>query len=225
MDLSGVLAAANPASTSTSGDKQKFGQDYNQFLRLLTTQLKNQDPLSPMDTAQFTNQLVEFSGVEQQIKSNDYLQKLLTINAAGLTAVGLSYVGLNVQSPGTSITFDGAHPAQMSYTMPTGAQTGSFSILDASGNVVFKQDADLTSGTHNFSWNGTDNGGNPVAAGTYTLAVGAQDEKGAPLSVKTFTAARVTGVQTGEDGSVQLMIGDKLVNVMDIRQANLPTGL
>src|SRR5689334_16849053 len=109
MDISGILTAANPSSQSGAKDKTQFGKDYTQFLRMLTTQLQNQDPLSPMDTAQFTQQLVMFSNVEQQLKSNDYLQKLLSLNTLSLTSIGLGYVGLKVFSPGSSFQLDGAN--------------------------------------------------------------------------------------------------------------------
>ena len=225
MDISAALAAANPASTTTATDTTKFGQDYNQFLTLLTTQLQNQDPLSPMDSSQFTNQLVEFSGVEQQIKSNDYLQKLLTLNAASLTNVGLGYVGLNVQAPGNSLPFDGTNAVQMSYVMPAGATVGTVSILDASGNTVDSMSADLTAGTHDIAWDGTDGSGNKVAAGTYTLSVGAQDAKQNPLSVTTYVDGLVTGVQTADDGTVSVMINGKPVDVTTVHQAFLPSAV
>jgi flagellar basal-body rod modification protein FlgD len=223
MDLSGVLSAANPSSKSTAADKSKFGNDYNQFLNLLTTQLKNQDPLSPMDSAQFTNQLVQFSSVEQQIKSNDYLQKLLTLNTLSLTGVGLGYVGMNVFSPGNTFQSDGASSTALSYTMPAGATAGNLSITDASGSTVFSKVADLSAGNHNFVWDGKDNNGNAVPAGTYKLNIGAQDNAKNALNVSTYTSGLVQGLETGEDGNVSLIINGKQVPVTDVRQATLPT--
>lgn len=225
MDLSGVLATANPSSPANGADKKKFGQDFSQFLRLLTTQLQNQDPLEPLDSAQFTNQLVQFSGVEQQIKSNDFLQKLLTLNAASLTNVGLGYVGLSVQTPGSSFQFDGAHGVPLSYVMPAGAAVGTVSILDKDGKVVDTMSAELGAGAHELAWNGADKAGKIMPPGTYTLKVGAQDAQKKPLNVTTFTSGLVTGVQTNEDGSVSVIINGKPISVTDVRRASLPSTL
>jgi flagellar basal-body rod modification protein FlgD len=221
MDISGILAAANPNSQQAANDKTKFGTNYNQFLNLLMTQLKNQDPLSPMDTAAFTNQLVQFSSVEQQIRGNDYLQKLLTLNAMGLTGIGLGMVGLNVYSPGNSFTFNGQNPSDLSYGMPAGATQGTISIVDKLGNTVFTSNADLNPGQHTFSWTGKDTANNQLPAGDYTIRVGAQDSQGNPLTVATYTSGLVQGIETGDDGSTSVIINNKLVPVTDVRQATL----
>ena len=222
MDLTSVLSAANPNAASSSKDKNQLGADYNQFLRLLTTQLQYQDPLSPLDTNEFTNQLVQFSNVEQSIKSNDYLQKLLTLQSMSLTGIGLNYVGLNVQIPGSRFQFDGTHAAPISYEMPATANSGTISVLDESGNVVYSQEPDLTAGSHNFMWNGKDYNGQTMPAGVYQVRIGAMDEQQKSLNVSTFVSNLVTGVQTEENGNVLLMInGGQLVPVTDVRQATL----
>jgi flagellar basal-body rod modification protein FlgD len=221
MDISAILSAADPASQTATKDKTKFGADYTQFLKLLMTQLKNQDPLSPMDTAAFTTQLVQFSSVEQQIRGNDYLQKLLTLNTMGLTGIGLGYVGLNVYSPGNSFHFNATNTSDISYGMPAGATVGKISILDKDGSVVFTKDADLTPGQHTFAWDGKNAGGNTMPAGDYTVQVGAQDDQKNPLSVTTYTSGLVQGVETGDDGNVSVIINNKLVPVTDVRQATM----
>lgn len=222
MDLSGILAAAQPGGGTQGMDSKQLGQDYNQFLRLLTTQLQHQDPLSPMDTAEFTSQLVQFSSVEQQIKGNDYLQKLLTLNTLSLTGIGLGYVGLKVFSPGSEFQFDGATSAALSYNMPAGAKVGTLSIIDATGQTVYTSAADLSEGTHNLYWDGRTNDGYLLPPGKYEIRVGAQDEQGNALNVQTFTSGIVTGVETGENGDVALIIDERLVPVTSVRQATLP---
>ena len=221
MDISAILTAANPASTTTSTDQSSLAGSNTEFLTLLTTQLKNQDPMSPMDTSQFTQELVEFSGVEQQIKTNDYLQKTLTLDTMGLTGIGLGMVGLDVYSPGSSFTYDGTNAADLSYSMPSGASTGTISILDSSGTTVYSTTANLTSGQHTFSWDGKDSSGNQLTSGTYTVQVGAQDANGNALSTTTYTSGLVTGVETGDDGSTNVIINSKLVPVTDVRQATM----
>jgi flagellar basal-body rod modification protein FlgD len=221
MDITGILAAADPNSAKNANDKTKFGNDYSQFLRLLTTQLKNQDPTSPMDTATFTNQLVQFSAVEQQIKSNDYLQKILSLNTLSLQGVGLGYVGLNVYSPGSSFHFNATNASDVSYSMPEGAAAGQITITDASGATVFSKEADLTMGQHTFSWDGKTNAGGVAPAGDYKINVGAQDKDKNALTTVTYTSGIVQGVETGDDGNVNVIINNKLVPVTDVRQATL----
>jgi flagellar basal-body rod modification protein FlgD len=223
MDLTGILAAANPSSAAAGADKTKFGQDYNQFLRLLTTQLQNQDPLSPMDTAQFTNQLVQFSSVEQQIKTNDYMQKILALNSLNLNSMALNYVGLNVYSTGSDFVFDGANPEQMSYDMPEGAAVAKISIVDADGNTVFSQDADTTPGNHTLKWDGKNNDGQLMEAGTYKILIGAQDKDKKALSVKTYVSGLVEGVVSDESGMANVIVNGKKIPVTDVKQATLPT--
>lgn len=222
MDLSGVLNAANPGSTTNTNSSTKLGGDFNQFLRLLTTQLQNQDPLSPLDTAEFTNQLVQFSNVEQNIRSNDYLQKLLTLQSLNLTSVGLSYVGLSVQTPGNTFQFDGQHVSALAYNMATAGAVGTFSIVNENGDVVYTQQPELSKGLHNFAWDGRDNEGEAVPPGTYKMLVSAQDSDGESVSVTSLVPGTVSGVQTADDGEVMLMIDDKLIPVTDVRQATLP---
>jgi flagellar basal-body rod modification protein FlgD len=219
MDISGIIAAADPTGSKAANSQNQFGKDYNQFLKLLTTQLQNQDPLSPLDTAEFTSQLTQFSAVEQQIQSNDYLHKLLTLNTLSMTGVALGYVGLNVYSPGNEFKFDAKMPSDFSYSMPTGATSATLTIKDKSGTTVLTTDADKVGGQHNFSWDGNNAAGQPMTAGDYTVTVSAQDKDGKALSVPMYTSAIAEGVQTGEDGDVKLIINGKLVPLMDVRQA------
>lgn len=221
MDISGIIAAADPTGSKTESSQSQFGKDYNQFLKLLTTQLQNQDPLSPMDSSEFTSQLVQFSSVEQQIRSNDFLHKILTLNTLNMTGFALGYVGLNAYSPGESFTFNAQTPSDMSYSIPAGATSATLSILDANNNVVYSQEAETAPGQHNFVWDGNNNDGTAQAVGVYKIKVGAQDKEGHALSVKTFTSGLVEGVETKEDGTVSLIIDGKLVPVTDVRQASI----
>lgn len=222
MDISTILAAANPDSSKTSTSTSKLGADYNQFLSLLTTQLKNQDPLSPMDSTEFTNQLVQFSNVEQSIRSNDYLQKLLSLQSLNLTSIGLSYVGLDVQMPGNKVEFDGESSAALYYKMPANVAQATLSIIDKNGAVVYSSEPDKTAGEHTFVWNGKDFNGDTVPAGIYEIRVGAADTSSKAMAVDSFVTARVTGVQSEDDGNVSLVIGNQLVPVTNVRRATLP---
>ncbi len=224
-------SAAAPSSTSTSGssggvitDQGSFDQTYNQFLTLLTTQLKNQDPTSPMDTSQFTSQLVSFSQVEQQLKSNADLDKLVTLANNNQTQLGLSYMGLNVDVQGNKFDFDPAKDASITtgYTLASAATTNTINVLDSSNNVVYTTTGAMNTGPNSFTWNGVESNGQTAPAGAYTVQVNASDATNTPVSVTTSVPGTVTGMQTASDGTVELQVGSQLVPLSNITSAFLP---
>jgi flagellar basal-body rod modification protein FlgD len=214
------------AVADKASDKKTLNQDFDQFLLLLTTQLKNQDPLSPMDSTEFTNQLVNFSQVEQQIKTNDNLSKLLTMSNNSQTTLGLSYIGLSIGIKGNRFEFDPNSTAsvKVNYNLPAPASTDTISIMDQNGNTVYTTSGELLSGTHSFTWNGKDQSGQSVPAGIYTLQVSAVDGSHNPINVSTQVPGYVTGIQTADDGSIELMVGTlspQLVPLSSVTQASL----
>lgn len=209
------------AKGTPSTDKGKLNQNFDQFLLLLTTQLKNQDPLSPMDSAEFTNQLVSFSSVEQQIKTNENLAKMVASANINQTTLGLGYIGLKVNMEGDTFKFSGNEAINTSYKVPEEASLVKISVLDSQGNLVYSQDGEIRKGTHNFIWNGIDQSGQPVAPGTYELRVGAIDREQKALTVTTTVPGRVEGIQTADDGEVMLIINDQEVAMSTVKKATL----
>jgi flagellar basal-body rod modification protein FlgD len=220
-----VNSATSPAaSTATAAqtDSNTLNANFDDFLTLLTTQLQNQDPLSPMDSTEFTNQLVQFSSVEQQIKSNDTLTQLLSAQTLNMTSLGVSFIGKNVQIAGNDFSIDGTGGTQdFAYTLPATATTGTISITDGDGNVVYTKDmTDVTAGTHNFTWDGTNDSGYAAPAGDYTLTVSATGTDGNSLNVTSFVPGYVSGIQTADDGSLQLNVGGNTVPITSVRQVS-----
>lgn len=220
-----MTTVSNTTGTSTTNysstaatDQTGLNDNFDQFLTLLTTQLQNQDPLSPMDSTQFTNQLVSFSGVEQQIKGNDYLNKLLTMQTLNMTALGVSFIGRDVQVAGTDFSMDGTKSAALTYSLPETATSGTVSITDKDGNVVYTQPAELTSGSHDFTWDGKDTSGNAVPAGDYTLTVSASNATNAAINVTTYVPGHVTSLESADDGTLMLNVGGQSVPLTDVRQ-------
>src|ERR1700689_2961035 len=135
-----ALNTANTSgSTSNSGTTGNAGlaalaDNFNSFLTLLTTQLQNQDPLDPMDTDQFTQQLVEFTGVQQQVDMNTNLQTLISLQQTNEATAAMQFLGANVTVAGTSATLANAtgSPASWSLNSPSPA-TGTFTITSATG--------------------------------------------------------------------------------------------
>jgi flagellar basal-body rod modification protein FlgD len=190
-------------ATSTTGTtdqvalgKTQLAQSMDTFLSLLTTQLKNQDPLSPMDSTQFTQQLVQMTGVEQQLASNDLLKQLVgNTNASVASAVGL--IGKQVgASTADSLLANGK--ATWTYALPADAADVKIEVLDSNGKTVKTAAPDPTqntAGNHSFSWDGVSDAGRMQNDGTYTLRITAKDSSGNALNATTFLNGVVTAVQ------------------------------
>jgi flagellar basal-body rod modification protein FlgD len=204
--------AVLPTTTSAAAGQQvqsglaSLTNNFQTFLGLLTTQLKNQDPLSPLDTNQFTQQLVQMSGVQQQLLTNSLLNTLVAQGQGGLQG-GVAYIGKTVEatSPDRSLS---SGNATWSYSLPAQASTAQLSITDSTGKVVWSGSApDLTSGVHDFSWNGKTTAGVQLPdGGTYTLTVTAKDGSGTAMTTQVLTRGTVTAV-TENSGQAYLSLG------------------
>jgi flagellar basal-body rod modification protein FlgD len=167
-------AASATTASSTAGTSTgtlDFTQNFNTFLTLLTAQLKNQDPLSPMDTNAFTQQLVSFSQVEQQINTNSNLQQLIQLQTAGQTLAAMPLVGQSIEYNNASAPLQNGQASYV-YTLPSNATQTSLLVQDANGNVVYSTAGETAVGAHSFSWNGQTTAGQQMPdGGTYTLNV------------------------------------------------------
>ncbi len=215
---SSASSGSGANGTGTISDAASLQKTYSQFLTLLTTQLKHQDPTQPMDTAQFTSQLVSFSQVEQQLKTNSDLDQLVASSNNNQASLGLSYIGKNVAVQGNQFDFNPKTEASVSigYNLSAAPATDNINIVDSKGNTVYSTTGSLTAGQNSFSWNGLDNSGSPVPAGTYTVQVNAMDAQKTAVDATTSVPGTVSGMQTASDGSVQLMVGSQLVPLTSI---------
>jgi flagellar basal-body rod modification protein FlgD len=197
-----TIAAAQSASQAAASvikpktdTRGQIAGNFDQFLNLLTTQLKNQNPLEPLDTNQFTQQLVQFAQVEQQLKQNDTLTSLLSMSKSATTANAMSFVGARVTMDGsTSSLKDGK--AEWRLEAPRGG-SATITIKDKSGNVVSTENTTLNAGVQNFRWNGRNSTGGQAPDGDYSIVIDAQDAQRNRFAVKT----EVTGVVDGADFS------------------------
>ena len=200
----GAAAAVAPANALS-----KLTGNFDDFLTLLTTQLKNQDPTSPMDTNQFTAQLVQFTAVAEQINTNATLGKLLTATVAQQLGQASSLVGREVSFSGGALPLqDGA--ARVDF-QSLGEQQVQVIVSDASGAPVRSEMVSAANGANTWTWDGTAAGGRQMPDGAYNVAVTAA---GAAVPFQAF--GTVTGAeQSGQN--VQLKLGaagigfDKLV--------------
>jgi flagellar basal-body rod modification protein FlgD len=164
-----------PTTTGTTASNSTgtldFTQNFNTFLTLLTTQLQNQDPLSPMDTNQFTQQLVSFSEVEQQINTNNYLQQMIQLQTAGQTLAAMPMVGQTIEFNGSSTALQSGQAGYV-YTLPSDATQTTLMVQDSTGRVVYSAPGETAAGPHNFTWNGQTSSGQQMPdGGSYTLSV------------------------------------------------------
>src|SRR4051794_40552489 len=157
---------SNNTSTSQSGDDAlaTLSGDYNNFLTLLTAQLKNQDPLSPMDTTQFTQQLVQFSAVEQQINGNKKLDQMIALQSTANAYGAVGFVGTTISANSNKLPLQDGK-AKFDYEIEHAASAATLKILNAAGNVVMLKQVDAAIGTHPVEWDGTDYFGNQLEDG------------------------------------------------------------
>jgi len=207
--------AASSSANGTTNGVLNFTQNFNTFLTLLTTQLQNQDPLSPMDTDQFTNQLVQFASVEQQINMNTSLSTLISLQQTAQATSALSFLGATVVVSGNSAQLANGQ-ATWNYAVASPA-TATINIANSSGQLVYSTTQTVQPGTQTFTWNGRDSLGNVVPAGTYTMAVSAIGASGQTVPVTT----QVQGVVSGVDVSTNpptLTIGGQTYPLNQITQ-------
>ncbi len=159
---------------NTALSNNQLAEDFSQFLTLLTVQLQNQDPLSPMDTTEFTNQLVAFSGVEQQINTNQKLDSLVSLGIGTAFSEAQSYVGKEVSYVSSEFDYTGS-PTTLRYSLEGDAVFAKINITDEQGKTVYTADASNTTGAHEFIWDGTLSAGGKAAPGTYEVHVDALD--------------------------------------------------
>ena len=192
-----------------------LAEDFDSFLTLLTTQLQNQDPLEPTDTKDFTNQLVQFSGVEQAIRTNDKLDTLLETQDTGRTATAVSMIGKDVEAQGNTVALrDGE--AALSFELDSNAQTAAIQIADESGNLVRSLNVPGQAGENTVLWDGTDQNGNELPDGNYVMQLQAVDGEDRTVTGRTFTVGEVQGFEQ-KDGAISLDLGGFTVGLDEVR--------
>lgn len=220
-DLNLTATAVASQAQSTTTNAVTLGDDFADFLSLLTTQLQNQDPLAPLDSNEFTNQLVRFSQVEQAINTNSRLDDLVALQLNNSTTAALGYVGLNASYVSAEVAYDGETPAEINYSLESTAEVSRINIFDESGTTVFSGDAETGVGVHTFTWNGRDQFGNALPEGTYAVSIDSFDAENSPIETTTVVRGRVRGIET-QDGQVFALVGERAVPVSSILNASEP---
>src|SRR6195952_4174690 len=193
--VSGTTPLPTTKTTGSSGSNLSgttdatLADNFQTFLTLLTTQLQNQNPLDPLDTNQFTQQLVQFAQVEQQLKSNDELSTLVSLQQTAQNTAALGFVGKKVGvSGGAAALTNGAATWNLNVPKPA---TATLTITNSTGQTVYSGTGTLSAGTQPFAWNGMDSNGNQLPDGNYTLSVVGKDASGQSVAIPTEIEAVV----------------------------------
>src|SRR5262245_45811376 len=150
-------STSSTSSSSTGVDRDTLASNFQTFLTLLTTQLKNQNPLDPLDTNQFTQQLVQFAQVEQQLKQNEQLATLVSIEKTAQATTALAFVGLNVAVDGQTAALKNSS-ATWSFQVPKPINA-TVTIKSSTGQTVYSGSFAMDTGLQTFNWDGRDNAG------------------------------------------------------------------
>lgn len=208
-----IAATTGTTSASTGTSTAALTSDFQTFLKLMTTQLQEQDPLSPMDSTEYLSQLASFSTVEQQTLTNKYLESLnLSMGALGMVQVA-SWVGNEARAAMPALVEGGAD-ITLSPQVAEGADRAVLVVKDAEGTVVSRVDLPVAGG--DFTWSPQDMTGTDLPDGLYTLSVEnyTDGEQGEDTAVELY--GRITEVQ-GISGDMELVFeGGRKVSVSDV---------
>jgi flagellar basal-body rod modification protein FlgD len=220
-----VVSGSTPLPASSNGTSSaaaanalantQIAGNFQSFLQLLTTQLQNQDPLSPLDTNQFTQQLVEFAGVQQQINTNDSLATLVSLQQTAQSSQALQFVGKTAVVSGNTATMTDSQ-ATWELNIPN-ASTVNISIASSTGQTVFSNSFAANAGNNQvFNWNGLGTDGTQFPDGSYTLTATAKDSSGNTVGVTTSVAGVVSSVNLTQSPPL-LSIGGQTFTVNQVQ--------
>lgn len=206
MDI-GQLTGYTNNSTQAKADNSKLSADMDMFLKLLVAQLKTQVPGDEMDVNKFTEQLVQYSNVEQSIKMNTKMDIIMSLSVANLGAQAVSYIGKVAQVIGDVMPLEDGK-AKATYTLDKNVTSAMVTIKDMDGKVVYSQEAKTVSGTHDFVWDGKDKNDEVLKDGAYQIVVTTNSAAGETAAkVMTTIFGKVTGVASDGNG-VYVGLGD-----------------
>ncbi len=202
-----ATTASAAGTTGTSGQRQAggsavtgLGTDFNTFLTLLTTQLRNQDPTNAMDVNKMTEQLVQFSAVEQQVQTNSNLQQLITLQQGNTLTAASDILGRVVEVESNQLALQNSQAA-LRLPAAGAARNAVVEVSDATGRVVRTAQPALVAGaTSAWNWDGRDSNGRQLADGSYGFTIQGRDGNGAAVNIAAGVLARPTGVERGAGG-------------------------
>ncbi|MGA2296464.1 MAG: FlgD immunoglobulin-like domain containing protein [FCB group bacterium] len=224
--VTNITNTSNPTpATTTATNNGQISKD--EFLQLLTYQLKSQDPLQPYNNEEFAAQLAQFSQLEQLTNISSLIQQEVASNQSMTQTIANSalpgLLGKNAKAISNNIFFGGTDNVALGYNLTSAAGKANIVIKDSSGTVVRTMTLsgqDLTSGDHDLTWDGKDNNGKVMPSGKYTFTVNATDGQGAAMTPTCYTSGKIQGVKFKSDGTV-LVINGMEVPLQDVEDITL----
>lgn len=220
--LPSLVGASSTGTSSTSGStaSQSLAGNFDTFLQLLTTQLQNQDPLDPLDTDQFTQQLVEFASVEQEINTNTNMQTMIGLQQTANDTAAMQFLGSNVTVNSGTGTLSNATGSAAAWTInsPSPA-TGAVTITSSNGQIAYTGTTSLNAGNNTFTWNGQGNNGVTWPDGQYTIAITATGASGSAVTVTTQSQGTVTAVNVSQNPPT-ITVGGQTYPISAIQSIN-----
>lgn len=219
--MTSIGSAFAPTTTESSNNvNSAFNQSAETYLQLFLTQIQNQDPTEPVDTAELTASLSQLTNSQQLIEVNDSINKLVEIqnntNASSIT----NMIDKKVQYNDDEFYYNPEYETQFSYIMDSDYVSGQVNILDSDGDIIYSSTVDGSQGTKEFKWQGKDKNGNQVSEGEYSVLVYGIDADKDSVIQKTLMEAAVTGVDftAGGEPIIKLSTGlkDKSVGLSEI---------
>ncbi|EEE47696.2 flagellar hook assembly protein FlgD [Roseibium alexandrii] len=207
-------AAQSSSQSSTQASEAGLSANYELFLSMLTTQIQNQDPLDPLDSAEYTNQLVQYSNVEQSIQTNKNLEEMISLLSSNQSSAYVNYIGTEVTAAGGTAMFDNGQ-ASWKYDVLEDA-TGTVEILNDAGQTVYSGEIQLKAGGGTYTWDGTTDLGGTASKGAYTIQLDVKDSAGTAEPASIEVSGVVDEVNFG--GAVPfLRIGEISVPVSAVK--------
>jgi flagellar basal-body rod modification protein FlgD len=223
MTTSAVASTASSAQTKSDVARTSLSSDIESFLQLLTTQLKYQDPLSPMDSSEFTSQLAQFATVEQGINTNSNLESLLSLTRSNQAATALSYIGKTVEAKGNvNMLVDGK--TEFKYAIDKQSASTTIVVRNTANQVVYSTSGEKQTGTYSFKWDGKNTYGAQQPDGAYSVSVTTTDSEGKSGTATTFVVGTIDGADMSGD-NVNVMIGSITVPFENIVTLRNPTDI
>lgn len=211
-------ASASSASAAAAGNTalNSLTSNFGDFLNLLMTQLQNQDPTSPMDTNQFTSELVQFTSVEQQITTNGALNQLISLNQAGELMQSSAMVGKQVVLNSTQLPLQNGSGA-LQFTAPA-AEPVAIAVYNSAGQQIYDAALNANAGNNNWTWNGQSSNGVQMPDGAYTVAVEGANPDGSTAALPFSVIGTITGVATNSSGTLNLQLGAASMPFSSVQQ-------